>query len=45
LNEKIKKEYNAPQMNVVEISSQMDLLVCSGESESGIACSDDDYKD
>ena len=42
-NEKDLKKYEAPQMNVVEICTQIDLLVCSGESESGIACSDDEY--
>ena len=40
IKENTKKEYNAPQMNVVKTCTQFDLLlVCSGDS--GTACSDD----
>ena len=45
LTEKDLKKYEAPQMNVVVINSQMELLCGSGES--GDACTDpyDDYND
>ena len=43
IKENTKKEYNAPQMNVMEIRTQFDLLlVCSGDV-SGEACIDDDH--
>ena len=43
-NEKDFKKYETPQMNVVNIRAQVDLLlVCSGEEENGITCSDDEY--
>ena len=39
-NEKDLKKYERPQMNVVEIRAQGDLLlVCSGES--GTTCTED----
>ena len=42
IKENTKKEYNAPQMDVVETSTQIDLLACSGEV-SGEACIEDDH--
>ena len=41
-NEKDLKKYETPQMNVVNIRAQVDLLlVCSGDEVGGITCIED----